>query len=108
MDQEKTKGCPEWKTQVQQAPAKEIVDFAKAHPCDYMRKCLEQYPYWGNQDNGFNRKKFKEIFPDKVKLRVRFSLDNLKLDDDMLNIPLFMADQADRLIGLALEQKVAN
>ncbi|MFQ9389531.1 MAG: hypothetical protein ACLR1V_12720 [Coprococcus sp.] len=53
-------------------------------------------------------KKFKEIFPDKVKLRVRFSLDNLKLDDDMLNIPLFMADQADRLIGLALEQKVAN
>ena len=53
-------------------------------------------------------KKFKEIFPDKVKLRVRFSLDNLKLDDDMLNIPLFMADHADRLIGLALEQKVAN
>ena len=50
-------------------------------------------------------KKFKELFPDKVKLRVRFSLDNLKLDDDVLNIPLFMADQADRLIGLALKQK---
>lgn len=50
-------------------------------------------------------KKFKELFPDKTKLRIRFSLDNLKLDDDMLNIPLFMADQADRLIGLALEQK---
>ena len=49
-------------------------------------------------------KKFKELFPDKMKLRVRFSLDNLKLDDDMLNIPLFMADQADRLIGLALQQ----
>ena len=49
-------------------------------------------------------KKFKELFPDKVKLRIRFSLDNLKLDDDVLNIPLFMADQADRLIGLALEQ----
>ena len=43
-------------------------------------------------------------FPDKIKLRIRFSLDNLKLDDDVLNIPLFMADQADRLIGLALEQ----
>lgn len=39
-----------------------------------------------------------------VKLRIRFSLDNLKLDDDVLNIPLFMADQADRLIGVALEQ----
>ena len=49
-------------------------------------------------------KKFKELFPDKVRLRIRFSLDNLKLDDDVLNIPLFMADQADRLIGLALEQ----
>ena len=49
-------------------------------------------------------KKFKELFPDKVKLRIRFSLDNLKLDDDVLNIPLFMADQADQLIGLALER----
>ena len=49
-------------------------------------------------------KKFKELFPDKVKLRIRFSLDNLKLDDDVLNIPLFMADQANRLIGLALDK----
>ena len=47
-------------------------------------------------------KKFKELFPDKVKLRVRFSLDNLKLDGDMLNIPLFMADQTNRIIGIAL------
>ncbi|MCI8608638.1 MAG: hypothetical protein HFE73_03245 [Firmicutes bacterium] len=46
----------------------------------------------------------KALFPDSVKLRVRLSLDNLKLDDDMLNIPLFMAEQTDRLIGLALEQ----
>lgn len=50
-------------------------------------------------------KKYKELFSDKVKLRIRFSLNNLKFDDDMLNIPLFMADQTDRLIGLALEQK---
>ena len=50
-------------------------------------------------------KKFKELFPDKVKLRIRFSLNNLKLDGDVLNIPLFMADQMDRLIGLALECK---
>lgn len=52
-------------------------------------------------------KKFKELFPDKLKLHVRFSLNNLKLDDDVLNIPLFMADQTDRLIGLALEQREA-
>ena len=50
-------------------------------------------------------KKFKALFPDQVKLRIRFSLNNLKLDDDVLNIPLFMADQADRLIGMALEQR---
>lgn len=57
------------------------------------------------EGNTFSRslKKFKELFPNQVKLRVRFSLDNLKLDEDMLNIPLFMADQADRLIGLALK-----
>ena len=55
--------------------------------------------------SGRSLKKFKELFSDKVKLRVRFSLNNLKLDDDVLNIPLFMADEADRLIGLALEQQ---
>ena len=53
-------------------------------------------------------KKFKELFPEQVKLRIRFSLDNLKLDADVLNIPLFMADQADRLIGLALKRRQAD
>lgn len=42
-------------------------------------------------------KKYKELFGDQVRLRVRFSLENLKLDDDLLNIPLFMAEQADRV-----------
>ena len=50
-------------------------------------------------------KKFKELFPDKVKLRIRYSLDNLKLDDEVLNIPLFMAGQTDHLIELALKEK---
>ena len=50
-------------------------------------------------------RKFRELFPEQVKLRVRFSLDNLKLDDDVLNIPLFMADKTERLIGLALNEK---
>ena len=60
-----------------------------------------------SEDNTTSRslKKFKELFPDQVKLRVRFSLDNLKLDDDLLNIPLFMADYTNQLIGFALEQK---
>lgn len=50
-------------------------------------------------------KKFKELFSDMIKLRIRVSLDNLKINDDVLNIPLFMVGQANRLIGLALEQK---
>ena len=37
-------------------------------------------------------KNFKKPFPDKVKLRVRISLDNQKLDGDVLNTPLFMAN----------------
>lgn len=49
-------------------------------------------------------KKYKEKYGDKVKLRIRFSLNNLRLDDDLLNIPLFMADYADVIIGKALEQ----
>lgn len=47
-------------------------------------------------------KKYKEKYRDKVKLRIRFSLNNLRLDDDLLNIPLFMADYADVIIGKAL------
>ena len=49
-------------------------------------------------------KKYKEKYSDKVKLRIRFSLNNLRLDHDLLNIPLFMADYADKLIGMALDQ----
>jgi predicted AAA+ superfamily ATPase len=48
-------------------------------------------------------KKFKEKYNDKVKLRIRLSLDNLKLDGDVLNIPLFMIDYMDDLIGIALK-----
>lgn len=53
-------------------------------------------------------KKYKELFADQVKLRIRFSLDNLKLDGDVLNIPLFMADHTDRLIGMALRNQVTR
>ena len=48
-------------------------------------------------------KKFSKLFPKVSKLRVRFSLENLKLERNVLNIPLFMADDANRLIGLALK-----
>lgn len=48
-------------------------------------------------------KKYAETFPGQTKLRVRFSLNNLRLDDGVLNIPLYMADIADQLIGMALD-----
>ena len=50
-------------------------------------------------------KPFKDRFPYDIKLRIRYSLDNLKLDDDLLNIPLFMIDEIDRLIALPLQKR---
>ena len=45
-------------------------------------------------------KKYKEKYGGKIDLRVRFSMRNLSLDGDILNIPMFLADHTDRLIGL--------
>ena len=47
-------------------------------------------------------RKYAETFPEQTRLRLRFSLSNLHLDGDLLNLPLFMIDQADRLIELTL------
>lgn len=59
--------------------------------------------------NNTSLRKFKEIFSseyeDKQLLRVRFSLRNLCLDKDVLNIPLFMADYTNRLISLAKKKQ---
>jgi hypothetical protein len=49
-------------------------------------------------------KRFTEKFQGAAKLRIRFSTNNLRLDHDMLNIPLFPADHTDRLIGIALRR----
>ena len=38
-----------------------------------------------------------------AKLLVRFSLKNLSLDGKILNVPLFMIDEVDRLISIALD-----
>jgi len=45
-------------------------------------------------------KKYSEKFGNKSPLRIRFSMNNLRLDEDVLNIPLFLADYADKLIGM--------
>ncbi|MBR6403535.1 MAG: ATP-binding protein [Eubacterium sp.] len=49
-------------------------------------------------------KKYKELYDKETKLRIRFSMNNLKLDEDVLNIPLFMADEAVRLIKMVVEE----
>ena len=51
-------------------------------------------------------RKYKEKYMEKVKLRVRISGLNLKLDGDLLNIPIFLADHANRLVGLALTRNI--
>lgn len=48
--------------------------------------------------------KFKEKYSEDIKLRIRFSFDNLTLDNDLLNIPLFMADHSKKLIDIALKK----
>ena len=48
--------------------------------------------------------KFKEKYSENIKLRIRFSFDNLTLDNDLLNIPLFMADHSKKLIDIALKK----
>jgi len=49
-------------------------------------------------------KAIKRLQSEEFPLRVRYSLQNLKLDEDVLNIPLFMADWSEQLINLALKQ----
>ncbi len=49
-------------------------------------------------------KKYKEKYGDQTKIRIRYSLNNLQMDQDLLNIPLFLADETDRLISIGLAQ----
>ena len=51
-------------------------------------------------------KAIKRLHEEEFPLRIRYSLQNLTLDGDILNIPLFMVDWSDQLIKLALERLV--
>ena len=48
-------------------------------------------------------KAIKRLEGEDFPLRIRYSMQNLTLSGGVLNIPLFMADQSERLINLALE-----
>lgn len=47
-------------------------------------------------------KKYSQQYTEQTPLMVRFSLMNLSLDGNLLNIPLFLADRAGEIIRLAL------
>ncbi|MDO5537915.1 MAG: hypothetical protein Q4F72_10360, partial [Desulfovibrionaceae bacterium] len=57
----------------------------------------------GTGDAGRTLAAFRKCHP-RARLGLRLAMDNLSLAKDVLTIPLFMADQTDRLIGLALER----
>ena len=44
---------------------------------------------------------YKKMYEGERPFVVRYSLKNLTLDGNVLNIPLFMIDQTERLIALA-------
>lgn len=47
-------------------------------------------------------KNYAAEYPAETKLCVRLSMRNLSFDERILNIPLYMADEAERLIAIAL------
>lgn len=64
------------------------------------------YPIEVKSDKNIESKSlrmFKKMNPTQTRLRVRYSLANLCLHDDVLNIPLFMADRTKELIEIAIQ-----
>lgn len=49
-------------------------------------------------------KKYLEIYKNEAKLAVRLSLNNLSFDGKILNVPLYLIDELDRLIGIAIRE----
>jgi predicted AAA+ superfamily ATPase len=56
----------------------------------------------GAESKGKSLGFYKRRYPNQTALRVRYSLLNLDLTDDLLNIPLYLIDQTPQLIDLAL------
>jgi len=53
-------------------------------------------------------KAYGELFAADTKLKVRFSMKNLKLDGNVLNIPLYLADSASTLIKICMKPAPAS
>jgi predicted AAA+ superfamily ATPase len=74
------------------------VDFVLQHKNDVIPIEVKS----GKDNKGKGLAVYRDKYPEKTGLRIRFSLLNLDLSGDLLNIPLFMADHAKRLIDIAL------
>lgn len=77
------------------------------HEVDFLiRSETKSFPSRSNRERSFIPRAFK-YYADKhaetTPLRVRYSLKNLKLDDGVLNIPLYLADRSVPLIKKALD-----
>ena len=48
-------------------------------------------------------KNYEKQYTEETPLIVRLSLRNLSLEGKVLNVPLFMADNLDKIIGVALQ-----
>ena len=49
-------------------------------------------------------KDYAEKYNEQTKLCVRFSMKNLSYDGKILNVPLFLVNELDRIIGIALQK----
>lgn len=62
----------------------------------------------GKDNKGKGLAAYGKAYADKTPLRVRFSMLNLHMRGDLLNIPLFMADRTPQLIEMALDSVKAK
>lgn len=58
----------------------------------------------GTNVKSTNLKKYSKQYTEQTPLMVRFSLMNLSMDGNLLNIPLFLVDRAGELIRLAINR----
>jgi hypothetical protein len=73
---------------------KRIVDFIIQHRNDIIPAEVKA----GTDSKGKGLAKYREYYADETPLRIRYSLLNLHKKDDLLNIPIFLADITPRLI----------
>jgi len=66
------------------------------------------FPIEVKSDENIDSKSLKiydEKYRENTKLRLRFSMRNLKLDGNLLNIPLFLIDYMDKFIEIGIENR---